>query len=124
VSAVKGIVERLGASLRRGPYVWLALILALFLLVLPGLAPLVDDQDQAKTWMALLATGFIAYGALAAVVLVPRVVLARTRATTSKYQIAAMRWSFAGTPFVLGCGTVAPNAKHCHCRHDPPLDDR
>ena len=111
MSTVNGIAERLGASLRRGPYVWVALTLALFLLVLPGLSPLVEDQDKAKTWIAVVAIGFIAYAVVAALVLVPRFVLARSRQTKTENQIAVMRWSFAATPFVVGCGAVAVNAK-------------
>ena len=111
LSTVNGIAERLGASLRRGPYVWLALTLALFFLVLPGLSPLVEDQDTAKTWIAVVATIFIAYAVVAALILIPRLVLARSRQTKTENQIAAIRWSFGATPFLVGVAAVAANAK-------------
>ena len=53
------LYERLGASMRRAPYVWLALTLVLFVAVpVPALAPLLEGP-HAQRWMAWLAAGII-----------------------------------------------------------------
>ena len=59
----------------------------------------------------MVATIFIAYAVVAALVLIPRLVLPRSRQTRTENQIAAIRWSFGATPFLVGYAAVAANAK-------------
>jgi hypothetical protein len=104
---VNAMLSRLGRSLRRAPYVWGALTFVVWLYMLSALSPLVEDDRNAKTWIAVVAACLIAYSLIVALVLWPRLVIGRAKLPTSDDQIAVIRWTFATTPFLVGLGSVA-----------------
>lgn len=108
---MNALLSRLGRSLRRAPYVWGALTFVAWLYMLSALSPLVEDERNAKTWIAVVAACLIAYSLIVALVLWPRLVIGRAKLPTSDDQIAVIRWTFATTPFLVGLGSVAVGGK-------------
>jgi hypothetical protein len=101
------LAERFGASLRRAPYVWLALTILLYLMLSQPVSTIVTRPRDASTPIALAAAVVIACGVVWSVFVVPRVVLPRSQPNTSDNRIALMRWGFAGFPVVVGISAVA-----------------
>jgi hypothetical protein len=94
--------ERLGASLRRAPYVWLvATLLGYFLLIEP-LEQVVDDSRHASTAWAVVGAVMIAWGTGLALFAEPRM-----RAHQNDDKTATLRWVLAVSPFLLGYGATA-----------------
>lgn len=102
---------RLGEALRRAPYAWLVATLALFVMMLSPLSVLATDAEEASTGLAIGATALIAYGAVAALVLAPRVIFPKVQGKLSQNEVAVLRWALAVTPFLLGYGAVAAGAQ-------------
>jgi hypothetical protein len=86
--------------------VWFAVTILLYLVIVSSLASVAKDPKHASTVIALVATALVAYSCLAWALL-PRFVLRRTRRPLNVEQMAAIRWTFAMSPFVYGLGSVA-----------------
>jgi hypothetical protein len=95
--------ERLGQSLRRYTWVWLAGTLVLMCSVWSTLATVTGENGR-RAWLDWLILAFAAYGVLAVTVLVPRVVVPHSRGRTSEDRSSLMRWAFAIAPFLGGVG--------------------
>jgi hypothetical protein len=100
------IVERLGSSLQRSPYLWLATTVLSFLLLLSGLAPMAKSPGSGSTTISIVAAGFILYG-IAAWVLFPRLTTKRQKVTPSPAATSYVLWTFAATPYLVGWAAVA-----------------
>ena len=100
------MVVRLGSSLQRSPFLWLATTVLSFLLLLSGLAPMAKSPGSGSTTIAIVAAGFILYG-IAAWVLFPRVTTKRQKGTPSPAATAYVLWTFAASPFLVGWAAVA-----------------
>ena len=101
------LAERAGASLRRAPYVWLALTILVYLMVSQPVSTIVTRPRDASTPLAVVAAVIVACGVVWSVLVVPRVVVPRSQPNASDNRIALMRWGFAGFPLVVGIGAVA-----------------
>jgi len=66
---------------------------------------LVNDRDEASTWIAVGAAALIAYIVLVWFFLLPRLV-ARSRSTMTAGQIAVMRWVFGFSPYFVAYAAV------------------
>jgi hypothetical protein len=104
---VSTIYERAGASLRRAPYVWLALTILLYLMLATPAAEIDTPPRDANTVIAIAAAAVIAYSVVASLWIVPRVLVPRVRAKRSDNQIAALRWAFAAVPVTVSFGAIA-----------------
>jgi uncharacterized membrane protein YfcA len=95
--------SRLASSLRRSPFVWMALIVLLFIL-LGGSVLRELEAKHPKEWIGWVAGGFIAYSILTTILLLPRLEK-NPRYTADKSLL--MRWTFAIVPFFVGWASVA-----------------
>ena len=95
-----GAVDRVGASIRRAPYVWLAATVLLFLVVNSPLRAVAKDHEHASTPIALGASAMIAYS-VAVWVLWPHV-MARSKSPLSRDRALAMRWLLALSAYLVG----------------------
>ena len=104
---VKGLSERLGASLRRAPYVWLvASVLLLFVMTSP-LRVIVTPPDKASTPIAVGGTFLILYGVLVYLGISSRRMAPALARTQSANQTAFFKWILAEAPFLVGYAAVA-----------------
>ena len=102
------LAERAGASIRRAPYVWLALTLLLFVMLASALTPMVDAQRHPRAWIAWTASALIAYSVWSWWFMFrSRRMLQRLRDRMPEDRVAAGRWSWACAPFLCGFGGVA-----------------
>jgi len=53
----EGFADRVGASFRRAPYVWLAATILLTVVLNTPLFELTKDRDEASTLVAIIAAG-------------------------------------------------------------------
>jgi hypothetical protein len=96
---------RLGGSMSRAPYVWLAATILAYLVTVLSLASVAKDTKQASTVIAVIASVLIAYSCVAWALL-PRI-FRRARKPVTDEQLAMLRWTFAMTPFLYGFASVA-----------------
>ena len=96
--------ERFGTSIRRAPYVWLAVTILLTFVANTPLFAIVNDRDESKTWIAVAAAVLIAYNVVVWFVLLPRLA---SRSTITPSRLAAVRWSIAICPYVIAFAAVA-----------------
>jgi hypothetical protein len=104
---VKRTTERLGASLRRAPYVWLTLTILLYFAIESPVAATVTRPSDASTPVALAAAVVMALAAFWAAVLVPRHMVPKLRLKMSEDEIALIRWFYTATPLLVGIVAVA-----------------
>lgn len=104
---MQAIGQRLGKALRRAPRSWLVATLLVFLVLLSPLAVLAENADETSTPLAIGATVLIAYGALTALVLAPRLIYSKVENAQTDDQIALLRWAFGSAPFFIGYAAVA-----------------
>jgi hypothetical protein len=103
---VTGLDERLGASLRRAPYVWAVLTTLLYLMLVQPASEIVTRPVDASTPIAIAAAALIAYAVVASLVLVPRFIVPRLETKRSENHIALLRWVFTATPVIVGFSAV------------------
>jgi hypothetical protein len=100
------VAERVGASIRRAPYVWAGLTLLLFLLMLTPAGVLAVPKSGASQAVGIVAAGLITYCVVAWTFVLPRM-KARPGKTLSSERSAMLLWSYACTPFLIGFGALA-----------------
>ena len=101
------LAERLGASLRRAPYVWLVLTILVYLMLSQPVSTIVTRPRDARTPIAIAAAVIMTFGVVWSTLLVPRLVIPKSQPKRSDNQIALMRWTLAAVPLVVGIGAVA-----------------
>ena len=101
---VPGVGDRIGASIRRAPYVWLAATVMAFLIMNTPLRVVAKDQTHASTAIAVAGAAFIGYGVIAWVVS-PRLV-ARSKAPISPDLKLVLRWALASSPHLVGVAAI------------------
>jgi hypothetical protein len=104
------LVERLGTSLQRSPYVWLVATVLSFVMLLSGLAPMAKSPGSGSTALAIVAAGFILYG-IAAWAMFPRLRGRSRKAAPSTEVMGYILWTFAAAPFLIGWAAVAAGAE-------------
>lgn len=102
---VQPVGDRMGASLRRAPFVWLASTVMLFVIVNTPVRVLAQDRDRASTAVAFVGTAFIVY-AVIVWVLTPRL-MARSKVPVPPDRILMLRWTIASCPYLAGVAAVA-----------------
>lgn len=100
------VAERVGASLRRAPYVWCALTVLLFLLLITPAGAIAAPASKASQAVGIAAAGLIAYGLVSWIFVLPRV-KARPGKALSPERSAMFLWAYACAPFLIGVGAVA-----------------
>jgi cobalamin synthase len=103
--------ERVGASLLRAPYAWLALTLV-FLIAFVALAglPLLDEQGSAA-WMGWVAVGLIVYTVGTALFLASDKMASRARERMTDDRYAVVRWVTGVSPALFGVAGTAGNGE-------------
>jgi hypothetical protein len=107
---VNRVGERLGASLRRAPYVWLALTILLYFMIESPVAAIVTRPSDASTPLAAAAAAVIALAVVWSEVLVPRLIAPRLRLRMSEDEIALICWGYGAIPLAVGISAVASAA--------------
>lgn len=101
-----GLGERVGRSLRQRPWIWLALTLVAMLVAWSaGATAFSDSREQA--WADSLAVGLVAYCLVAMLVLLPLVVVPRSRENFTDNRLALIRWSLGTAAFLVGFASLA-----------------
>ena len=104
------VAERLGTSLQRSPYVWLAATILSFVVLLSGLAPIAKRPGSGSTALAIVAAGFVLYG-IVAWVMFPRLRAKSQKAAVPPAVMDCILWVFAATPFLIGWAAVGAGAE-------------
>ena len=99
--------ERLGASLRRAPYVWLALTILVYFMMESPVSAIVTRPSDASTPVALAAAPVIAFAVVWSEILVPRIIVPKLRLRMSDDEVALICWVYAAIPLVVGIAAVA-----------------
>ncbi len=101
---VLAVYDRVGASMRRAPYVWLTTTLLLMLLMNSALRTVLMGEKQSNSVVAIGAALFGAYSILVWV-LWPRMA-SRAKKSISTDGIVVVRWVFASMPYWVGLVAV------------------
>jgi uncharacterized membrane protein len=102
------LYDRLGASLRRAPYVWLVATILLLLLLIEPLATIARPNGSANLALTVLGMVVVAYAVVFSEIVVPR--LFERRRLLNETRVAILRWSAAAYPFLFGYAIVAAGA--------------
>lgn len=102
---VPGLGDRIGASILRAPYVWLAATVMVFLIVNTPLRVVAKDRTHASTAIALAGAALIVYGVTVWVML-PRL-MARSKLPVPPDRNLVLRWAIASCPHLLGVAAIA-----------------
>ena len=97
----QSVSDRLGAVLRRAPYISAAATTVALLLVLSAFTTTVE-RESTRPWPDWVVLALAAYTVLATLILVPKIVVPRARPPQSNERAALMRWSFALSAFPFG----------------------
>jgi hypothetical protein len=91
--------------MRRAPFVWLALTIALFLLMLAPAAELAVSPSRATQGVGWGTVGLIAYCVIAWIFVLPRM-KPREGKTPSPERSATFLWAYASAPFLFGYAAI------------------
>src|SRR5207248_2724865 len=100
---VAGLNERVAESLRRSPYLWLAMTILAMLLLNSGLARIAASPGEGSTALALAGSGGVVWGTAGWVVFQT----SRVRRGMSASNLIVVRWILAVTPFLFAYGAVS-----------------
>lgn len=103
-----------GGALRRWRWLLAAVIILLDASAWSTGHTVFADAEHAA-WADWVAAGFIAYGVIGALGLVPRVIVLRARVEASEVRLALVRLAFAQTPFLIGFAALAAGAQPWIC---------
>jgi hypothetical protein len=106
---VNGLTQRLGASLRRAPYVWLVATVLLMLVMDSVLRTVEDEPRPHDAWIAVAGIGSAVYSVVLWF-LVPGHLRRRARVADLDERVAILRWSFAISPYFFCYAAVVAGA--------------
>jgi hypothetical protein len=101
--------DRLGYSLRREPWRWLLALVVAMAIIFSACADALGDRNL-HAWADCAVAAFVAYGAIAVVVLVPRFVVPHGGNDALLNRTTVIRWSCALAISVIGLGGLALGA--------------
>lgn len=101
---VPGVGDRIGASIRRAPYLWFAATVMVCLIMNTPLRVVAKDRTHASTAIAVAGAALIVYGVIVWVVS-PRLV-ARSKTPISPDRNLVLRWALASCPYLVGVAVV------------------
>ena len=99
--------ERLGASLRRSPYVWTVATILFFFVMMDALNEIEKDYTSTSAPLAFLGLGIIVADLFFALVVLPHQTARGAPSTRSTNTVALMNWTFAVSAFWAGYAAVA-----------------
>lgn len=106
------LYERVDASLRRAPYVWLALTLVVIIAVMiPAARPLVEEKPGSASWISWVALALIVYTCGAGLFFSSPQRASRTRNRMTDDRFAVVQWTFGVAPTLFGFAGTAGNGK-------------
>ena len=104
---MNGIGERLGASLRRAPYVWLAASILLLFFMTSPLRVVASKPADASTPFTVFGTLLIVFGVFQYFAVTSRYMARRLPKIRSENQTVWFTWVLAEMPFLVAFATVA-----------------
>jgi hypothetical protein len=103
------LYDRLGASLRRAPFVWLVATILLMLLLNDPSARMAVPNGRANPAITMAGVVFVAYAIVMSTVIVPR--LSERLRSLGENRLAVFRWTLAAVPFLLSYAAVAAGSQ-------------
>lgn len=94
------VYDRVGASMRRAPYVWLSATLLLILLMNSALRRALIDEEKESSIVAIVAAASSAYSVVVWAMWPGLMARAKKRVPTERTVV--VRWMFASMPFWSG----------------------
>lgn len=103
--------DRVGASLRRAPYVWLALTLVTLVAFLVPVVRVFRDEPTSQPWSGWVALGLIVYTVALGLFYSSDRMARKMHAKMTDNRFATMLWSFGTAPSLFGFAGTAENGK-------------